>query len=115
MIVPGGGHRVNIESADQCIALCLARLNQLNQAIQQRQWKRSAQLAQDYSALLGQINQFESSEGTANELIQLDIRHRRCIRKLTAQMARVSEDLESLENGKKRIDHSRQTAEALFQ
>jgi len=113
MIVPGGGHIV--DGADQLIAVCLARLDQLNQAIQQRQWKRSAQLAQDYSTLLGQIDQFAQNEHTTAELIQLDIRHRRCIRKLRAQMARVSEDLESLENGKKHIEHSRRAATSLFQ
>jgi len=101
-------------SALQLMTSCRTMLDDLNKAVQHRQWQQAAQIAMDYSQLLHQIDAFDSSPHVMAELVQLDIYHRRTMRQLSSQMRSVTEDIHSLESGQKAAQRSQALAEQIY-
>lgn len=113
MNVPGDQHEA--VSAEQSIAVCFSLLDGLNQAIQHRKWSLVSRIAADYSERIRQLTASESESSSAEQLIQLEIRHRRCMRILSRHMEAMAEDIASLETGQKTLQRSREVAEVIFQ
>ena len=102
------------EDASQAIAVCRSQLDVLQRTIQQRQWAQASRIAASYSDHVRRllVNVVESE---ADALIQLEIRHRRCMRMLSRQMNAVAEDISSIEQGQKKLHQSQSAAISLFQ
>jgi len=99
-------------TAFQVVTACRARLDKLNRAVQRRQWQRASDLAAEYALLLRRINAVENSPAAHDELVQLDIYHRRTMRLLSSHMTAVNEDIQSLESGQKSVRRSSEWAAA---
>ncbi len=110
----GPGDQQEAVSAEQSIVACRSLLDALNQAVQHRKWPLVSQIAADYSERVRQLDVGDDERAQA-ELIQLEIRHRRCMRTLSRHMEVVVENIASLEIGQKRLQHSQQMAEVIFQ
>ncbi len=111
MIVPDDQHAaVGVEPS---IAACRSLLDVLHWSIQHRQWSRVTQLAEEYSEQVRALT-VNADERSREELIQLEIRHRRCMRMLSRHIKAVAEDITSLENGKKNLQRSREASVSLF-
>jgi len=101
-------------SALQLVLSCRAMLNDLNKAVQHRQWEQTSQIAMNYSKLLRQVGEIENSPDVMAELVQLDIYHRRIMRLLSRKMEAVNEDIQSLESGQKSAQHSLEMAKTIY-
>ncbi len=112
-LVPDKQH-VAAGSAEQVITASRSLLDALYQAIQHRKWAKVSRIAADYSEQIRCLDA-DDSASARTALIQLDIQHRRCMRMLSRQMASVTEDIASLENGQQTLQRSRGVSEALFQ
>jgi hypothetical protein len=112
MIVPGDQHAV--VRAEQAIAACRSLLDALHRSIQHRKWSRVSQLAVKYSEQVRALAS-NADDGLREDLIQLEIRHRRCMRMLSRHMKAVAEDIASLEGGQKNLQRSREASISLFQ
>jgi len=86
-------------NALQLVTACRARLDKLNRAMQQRQWQRASDIAAEYSLLLKRTSEVQGSPVAHDELVQLNIYHRRTMRLLSSHMTDVNEDIQSLESG----------------
>ena len=102
-----------VHTAELMLA-CRTRLDDLNRAFKQRKWLKGSQIAQAYSALLEQLLRLEKSDAEMAELMQLDIRHRRCMRMLSSQMTVVADDISRLQGGEQRVQHSRELAMSIY-
>ncbi len=111
MIVPVDQHAA--VSAEQSIAACRSLLDALNWSIQHRKWSRVTQLAVEYSEQVRGLAA-NADERLRGDLIQLEIRHRRCMRMLSRHMDAVAEDIASLERGQKNLQRSRESSISLF-
>ncbi|PIP01921.1 MAG: hypothetical protein COW18_09870 [Zetaproteobacteria bacterium CG12_big_fil_rev_8_21_14_0_65_54_13] len=96
------------------LSACRERLNDLNRAVKGKQWQRAASIATDYAGLLARLATVDASPAEREEMVQLDIRHRRCMRQLSRQMAAMSENIASLEEGKKAVQRSRDLTESIY-
>jgi len=92
------GDRHTPETAVQTITVCRCLLNKLDKAIQHRKWSMVSQVTTDYSERIRLLGEVDHADSNA-ELIQLEIRHRRCMRMLSRHMKAVAEDISSLEAG----------------
>jgi len=112
MIVPDDQHAG--ANAEQTIAACRSLLDTLQQAIQQRKWARVSPIAAAYSEQISALAA-GADEGLREDLIQLEMRHRRCMRMLSRQMKTVADDISSLEQGQKNLQRSQQAVSSMFQ
>jgi len=103
-----------MHDAQGIVAACRARLADMNRAVRSRQWPRVADLAADYARLLEKLGDIETMPSVRDEIAQLDIHHRRCMRQLSRQMKLVGEDIASLEAGQKAAQRSREMAATIF-
>lgn len=101
-------------SALDVVAACRARLTDLNRAMQRGQWHKIAGISAEYSTLFAALAASEKSPQIDEELVQLDILQRRCMRQLARYMKAVSEDIASIEAGQKRVQRSRELVDAVF-
>ncbi|MDX8406509.1 MAG: hypothetical protein R8K50_10235 [Mariprofundus sp.] len=100
--------------ASRILGVCRDRLEDLNRAIKRQQWQQAAAVAADYSSLLAGLVDIEKTEAVLGEMVQLDIRHRRCMRQLSRQMSAVAEDIASLDHVEKAVGRSRVLAETIY-
>jgi len=98
----------------QRVAACRAKLDQVNKAVHRKQWQQAINLADEYSLLLKNIDAAEHSAGMHNELVQLDIYHRRTMRLFSSRIRAVHEDIQSLEAGQKAAQRSLAFAETIY-
>jgi len=96
------------------LTACRDRLDDLNRSVKRKQWQQAAFIATDYAKLLAKLAAFEVSAVERDEMVQLDIRHRRCMRQLSRQMSLISEDIASLEAGKKAVQRSRDLTASIY-
>jgi len=96
------------------LTACRERLDDLNRAVKRKQWQQAAAIATDYASLLAKLGTVDASPAERGEMVQLDIRHRRCMRQLSRQMSLISEDIASLEAGKKAVQRSRDLTESIY-
>ena len=112
-MIASGGQRAAV-GAEQEIAVSRSLLDALHQAIVHRKWSRVSRIAEDYSEQIRRLDAGVSAN-SRTALIQLGIQHRRCMRLLSRQMASLTEDIASLENGQQTLQRSRDVSESLFQ
>jgi len=105
---------VSASGAGQLVRTCRGKLEQLNQAVQQRRWQQAVDLAGNYALLLQQIDGVARDSAMYDELVQLDIHHRRIMRLLANYMSAVNEDIQSLAAGQKAAQRSLTQAEIIF-
>ncbi|EAU55676.1 hypothetical protein [Mariprofundus ferrooxydans] len=103
-----------VTDATQLLAQCRTRLDDLNRAVKRQQWQEAAVIAADYAAMLAMLGEIGTPASVAEEIVQLDIRHRRCMRTLSRQMAAVTEDIASLEAGEKAARRSRDLVTTIY-
>jgi len=96
------------------ILSCRMMLDNLNKAVQHRQWEQATQIAKDYSQQLLQMDAIEHSPAVMAELVQLDIYHRRMMRLLACKMEAVSEDIQCLESGQKSAQRALKMAKVIL-
>jgi len=101
-------------SAAELLTECRHRLDDLDYAMKRRQWQRAAAIAADYSRLLTGLGDVEKSMAILDEMVQLDIKHRRCMRLLSGHMAAVCDSMEQLKKGQQAAQRSKAAAEAIF-
>ncbi|TLS66771.1 hypothetical protein FEF65_09640 [Mariprofundus erugo] len=101
-------------NAVDAVAACRARLSDFSKAIQRGQWQKISGIATEYSALFATLAASEEAPLIRDELAQLDILRRRCMRQLARHMKAVSEDIASLEAGQKTLKRSRELADSIF-
>jgi len=98
----------------QLVLSCRAMLDDLNKAIQHRQWQKATQIAMDYAQRLRQVDAVNDDPAAMAELVQLDIYHRRTMRVLSSKMEAVNEDIHSLESGQKSVRRSQAMAKTIY-
>jgi len=96
-----------VTNASALLKLCSDRLEQLNQAVTRQQWQQAATLASEYSGMLARLSDLDQSGTVLDEMVQLDIRHRRCMRKLSQKMTDMGEQINRLEAGQKSVRQAR--------
>lgn len=82
---------------------CFSELERMNRAIYRQQWDVVQNAAESYATKVLSVQQLAPDQMPVAELQQLDILHRRCMRRLSARMQRVSDDMKSLDHGLERL------------
>ncbi|MES0371363.1 MAG: hypothetical protein ABUK11_03700 [Mariprofundaceae bacterium] len=102
---------------NQAVESCEASLESMQEIVQMQQWDRLTDAEHGFDSSIAQLQQLVESdeakaqalENYAERIQQLSITQRRVMRLISSNMRRVSEDIDGIDQGRKKL---RQVSEA---
>ncbi len=115
MIAAEHGIRIapaQVSGSHRMVAECRDRLDRMYAMMQRRRWQEAARMAGEYTACVAELK--HCHDLPLDELLRLELMHRRALRWLSGQVQSMGHDLECLEEGGRRLQQKREFLERAY-